>query len=100
MFREVLEKGMHRKPICVAFEISERQVYEKHGAGFIRMLTRDDPSLGLEQDLAGVLSRSHEAGIQQLTVFVASELNLRAGEELESFAARAVSGALVSDEKG
>ena len=42
------------------------------------MLTRDDPNLGLEQDLAGVLSRSHEAGIQQFTVFVASELNLKA----------------------
>src|SRR5580658_9193532 len=76
MAGEIPEKGVQQQSVGAGFQISKRQIHEQDRTLLIGLLTSDESVVGAKQNLTGVVAGSDEAGILQISIFVAPELDL------------------------
>src|SRR5579863_10615176 len=76
MVGEIPEKSVQQQSVGAGFQISKRQIYEQDRTLLIGLLTSDESVAGAKQNLTGVGAGSDEAGILQISIFVAPELDL------------------------
>src|SRR5580692_8173020 len=76
MVGEIPEKSVQQQSVGAAFQVSKRQIHEQDRTLLVGLLTSDESVAGAKQNLTGVVAGSDKAGILQISIFVAPELDL------------------------